>query len=260
MHLYVEAAAKQKMLAYGYSSHAPVPFPCKWCMKLDRLAEYVAGVRKIQEQWKEQIEIYCGLEVDYIPNIIGPSTDYIKEAGLDYHIGSIHFIDAFDDGTPWEIDGLHSIFKDGLQRIFKNDLQAALERYYALTREMVVEDCPDVVGHLDKIKIQNRSLFSEDADWYRKAVMQTLEEIAAKGVIMEVNTRGLYKKRVLETYPSRWILIEAKQMGIPIMLNSDSHHPREITGEFERAAEVIRSAGYKEVQVLLKQEWQPRPI
>src|SRR5690242_18712824 len=100
---YVAAARAQGMPAIGFSSHAPVPFDCVWCMKAGRLDEYLSEVKSLQSATRD-IELYRGLEVDFIPNVISPR-DFAPR--LDYTVGSVHFIDAFDDGRPWEIDGLH---------------------------------------------------------------------------------------------------------------------------------------------------------
>ena len=168
-------------------------------------------------------------------------------------------MEAFADGIRWEVDGPHPQFLRGLHGIFGNDIRRAVTRYYELIRQMVVEEKPDVVGHLDKIKIQNQSapLFDERDDWYREAVAETLRTIAGSGLVMEVNTRGLYKKRAAETYPSRWILEQAHRMGIAVTLSSDAHHPREIAGCFAETAQMLREIGYRTLQILWNGTWQP---
>jgi histidinol-phosphatase (PHP family) len=56
------------------------------------------------------------------------------------------------------------------------------------------------------------------------------------------------------------VLKEANRLGIPVMINSDSHHPREITGEFEAAAQIVLNAGYKEVRIFKEHSWQDKPL
>jgi histidinol-phosphatase (PHP family) len=107
---YVEAARLLGMLSLGFSSHAPVPFNTKWCMKAERLNEYISDIDKIKRQ-DAGIDIYTGLEVDYIPNVVSPE---VFKKKLDYTIGSVHFVDMLPDGSHWEIDGLHSFFLEGL--------------------------------------------------------------------------------------------------------------------------------------------------
>ncbi|MBP9151366.1 MAG: histidinol-phosphatase HisJ [Flavobacteriales bacterium] len=255
---YIRKALALGMPTYGFSSHAPIPFfDCKWAMKIDDLQDYVDEVYRLQKKYDGRIEILLGLEVDYLPDKMGPTADFLQTAGLDYAIGSIHFVDAFTGGKGWEIDGTLEIFKKGLFEIFKGDVKAAVTRYYELTREMMIEDCPEIVGHFDKIKMQNlkEHFFSEDEKWYRDEVMQTLEVISKTDAILEVNTRGLYKKQANETYPSKWVLDEAFKLDIPVQINSDGHTPDEILSGFETAAELLLKVGYDSCVILIDGQW-----
>ncbi|MCB9234102.1 MAG: histidinol-phosphatase [Bacteroidia bacterium] len=255
---YIIQALEDGVAAYGFSTHAPIPFHCKWAMKKENAARYFARVRELKKKWADKIEIYASLEIDYVPGRMGPDHADIHGWELDYTLGSVHFVDDFPDGTPWEIDGTHDIFLKGLEKIFGGDARKAISRYYELTRWMVMLENPDIVGHLDKIKMQNKNnfMFHESDAWYREEVIKTLKSISNAGSIVEVNTRGLYKGVTLETYPSRWILETMFDMGIPVQINSDSHHPREIVAGFEHAARILKQIGYRQVRVLAQGKWQ----
>jgi histidinol-phosphatase (PHP family) len=255
---YIESALQQGLAAYGFSSHAPLPFETTWAMKAENLPAYVAEIRELQEKYREVIQLYCGLEVDYIPGRIGPKSKAILDAELDYTVGSVHFVEAFPDGNGWEIDGSHQVFLDGLHEIFKGDVQKAVSRYFELTRQMVEQECPDVIGHIDKIKIQDEGgkLFSQEATWYRQEMKQTLQLIADAGAIVEVNTRGIYKKKTAETYPARWVLEEMYKLNIPVTINADAHHPEEITLHFSDAAQLLQAIGFRQVHILYNGTWQ----
>ena len=173
---YAEAAIAQHIPAYGFSSHATLPYEVAWTMQESEAEKYIAEIQQVKKQYADRIQIYTGLEVDYIPEVAGPGHERIRKLNLDFTVGSVHFVDFFPNGHPWEIDGKHTLFLEGLQQIFKGDIRKAVERYYALIRKMAQEDPPGIVGHLDKIKIQNEegNLFSEEAPWYREAVEETL--------------------------------------------------------------------------------------
>ena len=115
------------------------------------------------------------------------------------------------------------------------------------------------MGHLDKIKIQseNGQLFDETAPWYRRAVQHTLDVIAERSLIVEVNTRGLYQQKTREPYPGWWTLVRLREMDIPITLNSDAHHPREVTAYFPEIASRLAQLGFREVMQLQDGAWQP---
>ena len=112
---YVQQAKSMGMLSIGFSSHAPVSFPCLWCMKAEKFDSYLQSIETLKDS-VSGIEIYKGLEVDFIPGIVSVE-NFRKD--LDYTIGSIHFVDRYPDGRPWEIDGMHTLFLDGLEKIFQ---------------------------------------------------------------------------------------------------------------------------------------------
>lgn len=255
---YIKAAIQQGVRTYGFSSHSPIPFfECKWAMDIDALEEYTLEIDRLKRKYDGRIEVLLGLEVDYIPERMGPTADFLQTAGLDYTIGSVHFVDGLGNGKGWEIDGPLDVFRKGLHEIFGGDVQKAVTRYFELTRMMLDEDCPDIVGHLDKIKMQNvgGQFFSEEASWYRDELRNTLEAIADSGAILEVNTRGIYKKKTTELYPGKWALEQALELDIPIMLNSDAHHPSEITAGFVDAATILNGIGYSAVMIFSDGEW-----
>ncbi len=259
---YITEAIRQQMPVYGFSSHAPLPYALPWPMQEADSLPYTEEIAQLKAQYADQIEVYTGMEVDFIPGVAGPNHARIRRLNLDYTIGSVHFVDFFEHGNPWEIDGSHQVFLAGYQQIFQGNIEKAVRRYYALIRQMVEQDKPDIVGHLDKIKIQSEEgqLFSEHADWYREEIDQTLATIAKAGVIVEVNTRGLYKKKSAEPYPSYWIVERMHPLGIPVILNADAHAPGEITAHFEEVAGRLQQIGYRHFRILRQGRWQDTPF
>jgi histidinol-phosphatase (PHP family) len=252
----VDVAVHQKLVSLGFSSHAPLPFYRPWCMNPEKLADYLNEIKQLQST--SEIEIYAGLEVDYIPNKIGPKDFSI----LDYTIGSIHFVESFADGSGWEIDGSELSFREGLQKIFHNNIKEVIVRYFELTREMCEKSCPTIIGHLDKIKIQNRShaFFSETDPWYKDEVLKTLDVIQKSGAIVEVNTRGVYLKKSDTVYPSPWIIEECCKRKIPITIESDAHHSKDLTTLFQETVDIVNDAGYKKISTLINSNWQQLPF
>ncbi len=110
---------------------------------------------------------------------------------------------------------------------------------------------------MDKIKIHNLhdSLYEESADWYQAEIDQTLDLLSETNCILEVNTRGLYKKK-LSTYPSLSVLQKAQRHNIPVMLNSDSHAPSQITADMSNTILQLKRTGFKTMRILQKGQWQ----
>jgi len=250
---FVQRAIELNMKGIGFSSHAPIPFDCKWCMSKESFRGYleeIATLRKVNPD----IEIYTGLESDYIPTVISPE-QFNRQ--LDYVIGSIHFVDQLPDGSNWEIDGLHTNFLTGLAAIFNNNIRNAICRYYELTREMINSSTPDIVGHIDKIKIQNidKKFFSEEEPWYRHEIAKTIDVIQEAGAIVEVNTRGIYQRKSKTTYPSPWILEILCERNIPVLLSSDAHHLNDLINQFNETARMLEEIGFKTLTSLHEGNW-----
>ncbi len=250
----VEGALSQGVDAFGFSSHGPVHFENAWSMKAERLEHYLTETKALKAEFSEQIDLYVSLEIDYLPGHGGPST---YASRLDYTIGSVHYLDENETGTPWEIDGSTEKFLRGLTEVYGGDIQKVIKLYYGRIREMIERDPPSIVGHLDKIKIHNvqNSLYDENSGWYQSEIDQTLDLLAQTNCVMEVNTRGIYKKN-LSTYPSGTILEKALLRNIPVMINSDSHAPAEITARMSQTALHLNQIGFKTLRILWKGQWQ----
>ncbi len=255
---YIKAAILAKMPVYGFSSHHPLPFPCKWSMDKAHFPQYIQDIKALKHKYRGKIEIYTGLEIDYIHNVIGPTNSSLDLNSLDFTIGSIHFLGPNSKGEYIEIDGDHNTFLRALNEIFEGDIKALIHNYFENIRKMVLYSPPDIVGHLDKIKIQsvNNDLFSENDTFYIEEVEKTLDVIAASNGIIEVNTRGIYTGKSVSTYPSPWILEKIRSTDIPIMLNSDAHRPEEILASYEASAQMLIQLGFDRVSIYKNNQWQ----
>jgi histidinol-phosphatase (PHP family) len=259
---FIKSAISKNFPAYGYSCHSPVPFQTAWNMDAGKLGEYIEEIARIRLAYKDIIEVYCGLELDYLNGIPHLPVSTLKAMGCDYIIGSVHFIDKYPDGTWFCFDGKPDVFFRGIEIIYNNDFRQAITAYYEKTRMMIDRDCPDIIGHMDKIKMHNTvsPYFDEEDNWYRNEVEETLDLIAEKGCIIEVSSRGLYKHDPPLLYPDARVIRQAYLRKIPVMINSDSHHPDEIDYCFSEAALILKQAGYKTLRILHKGSWQDMPF
>ena len=161
----------------------------------------------------------------------------------------------FIDGPKWEV------YDEGLQKFFNGDIRRAVRRFFEQSNEMIENEQFDIIAHFDKIKMHNRDrYFHEDEPWYRKLALETLDLIRQKGLVMEINTRGIYKKRYNGFYPSPWLMEEAYKMGVPAIISADAHHFSEITLEFAAAEEALKCAGYRSVVNFKNGQWIDIPL
>lgn len=231
----------------GMSDHAPLPFDTYFSMKEDQLEQYVAELTEMKQKYDGQIEVFASLEMDYISGLSLNFDDYRKKASLDYLIGSVHLVGKGKEDL-WFIDGpKQEKYDEGLHEFFKGDIRSAVKTYYHQIQEMIASQHFEIIGHMDKIHMHNQERFFSIKDkWYRDLYMEVLEQILAKDIVMEVNTRGLYKGRSTDTFPNMDVLLEAQKMGIPVCISSDAHHPSELEKEFEYAQARIRIAKFGE--------------
>jgi histidinol-phosphatase (PHP family) len=255
---FVKKALEENLVSLGFSDHAPIPNPGLTGMKAEALPDYQQVIARLRDTARDHLQIYKGLEVDYIPGVISVNSTHIVNANPDFTIGAVHYVDQFDDGTYWNFESGFRQFQRGVDEIFNGDIVVAVKRYYTLIREMVNDHRPDVVAHLDRIKKLNRRdrYFNENEKWYREEVIETLQAIARNKCILEVNTKGYYSGDSDDTYPSKWILEIANQLEIPVHLASDAHHPDHLRSGFDFGLKQLKAIGYKNTFVMLDHCWQ----
>jgi histidinol-phosphatase (PHP family) len=260
---YVKAAIRAGFHSLGFSSHAPVPFANSFAIQdEEHLENYCLSVQSLEKKYAGHIRIFLGLEIDYIKGISSNFNDFRGKYGLDYVIGSVHLVRRGSDRDLWFIDGPKTESYDrGLLQVFGGDIRKAVGTFYAQTNQMLLVEKPDIVGHLDKVKMHNNDrYFSEEEPWYRSLVMETLSLARQTGVIVEVNTRGIYKGRCHDTYPGVWILQEVLRMKIPVTLSSDAHRPEEIDGQYPETLKILKDIGFRAIWFLGRSGWEEQPL
>ncbi|MBN2481506.1 MAG: histidinol-phosphatase [Bacteroidales bacterium] len=259
---FVKEAFNRGFHAFGCSSHAPVPFPSHWNMPLEKLQDYLSTINRLKSRYKGHIQVYTGLEIDYIEGHWGYAGSFLKELPLDYRIGSVHYLDRLPDGSFFCFDGKPEGFFEKIELLYKNDFKAVIRKYYHHVRQMIKYDTPDIIGHLDKIKMHNtvRKYFDENEKWYVRELEDTIDLISEKKCIVEVNTRGLYRHDPPMLYPSQWVLEYMFEKNIPVMINSDAHHPSEIDTGYDFAAKVLHETGWDTLRILINGAWTDVPF
>lgn len=254
---YVQKAIELGLKAFGFSCHAPVPYKTEWALKQKKLQQYFDVIDSLKEKYSEQIELYRGLEIDFFSSNPYCKRRYILNLQLDYFIGAIHFIDTFEDGRPWNFDFGQDQFNEGFKQIFNENPKKLVERFYGETITMLHEIKPVILAHFDKIKMINiyDSYFQESEPWYEELIDKTLDSIVHSDAIMEINTKGKYKGKIAENYPSNWILYKANKLDIPVTISSDCHEPENMITGFTETAELLLDAGYRKVYSLLNGRW-----
>lgn len=173
-----------------------------------------------------------GLEIDYIPG----REEHIKKLTeaycFDYIMGSVHYIGGWGFDHP-----------DYRLRFEELDVDDIYNDYFNLVRDAVKSGLFDVVSHLDLVKVWGHRPVKRCLMEYVEPVLQCIKEA---GMVIEINSGGL-RKPVKEIYPSFDIIRRMADMGIPITLGSDAHHPDQVGCCLAEAAEIVRQAGYQTI-------------
>jgi histidinol-phosphatase (PHP family) len=250
-----EKAVEKGFTALGFSSHAPLPPDCglvsDWHMKAGSLDQYIDEILGAKKKWAGRLEVFLGLEVDYIKGVMGPADSIYKELGFDYLIGSVHYLIP-GRGAPFAVDGPASEFERGIQEGYEGDGAALMEAYWDAVREMCAAGGARIVGHLDLLKKNNQDerWFSLRDARYKKKLGQVLDVIAGSGLIVEVNTGGINRKKIKEVYPAPWILKSTRERGIPVLISSDAHRHIHLDAYYAEAGKILMEAGYTAIKRL----------
>ncbi len=229
---YAAAAVAAGLDEIGFSDHSPMERDDfdNWRMYASQLDAYVASVEEARRRFP-QLAIRLALEVDYLPG----QEDWIRSLAArhawDYLIGSVHYL-----ANNWDFDN-----PEKLSRWKERDVWETWSLYYERLADSARSGLFDVIGHADLCK---KFCFRPDRS-PTPLYATFLDEAAASGVAMELNTAGL-RKDCREIYPSLELLRMARARDIPITFGSDAHAPGEVGADFPAALALARQAGYTE--------------
>lgn len=241
---FVEAAHAAGVDEIGFTEHVyyfrqtrslwTVPYQTERCVY--DLEQYVEAI--VQAQGRG-LPVKLGLEVDYVPGREDETRELLAPYPWDYLLGSIHFIDGLGvDGEPRLLDAV--------------GVEEAWRRYFDALGHAARSRLFDSLSHPDLVKI-----FGELVETFDYGPV--VDAIAAAGVAVEVSTAGL-RKPVRELYPHPNFLAACRARAVPVTLASDAHSPDLVGRDFDRARELLRSAGYETITVFEQREARQEPL
>ncbi|MBR3939388.1 MAG: histidinol-phosphatase [Bacteroidales bacterium] len=250
---YIETAISKGFTHLGFSGHAPVPFDNTFAISQNEYKNYCNEISLLKEEYRDRIKIFLGLEIDYIPGILDNFSTLINEGNLDYCIGSVHLVNKNNDNNLWFIDGnKQETYDEGLNRVFGGDIKTAVKAFFRQTNDMLVSQRPDILGHFNKVVMHNKERYFKSSDkWFIDLVCETLEIVKSTGCVCEINTRGLYKGRYNDYYPSKDIIHIMNTMEIPVVVSTDAHCPDDLD-KYEGVFEFLKAINYRHVVYLDK--------
>jgi histidinol-phosphatase (PHP family) len=187
------------------------------------------------------LPVKLGLEVDYEPAREEETRELLAPYPWDYLLGSIHFIDGVAvDAMPSLVDAV--------------GVEAAWRRYFDRLAAAAGSGLFDSLAHPDVVKVFGRRPERQlEEELHERAA----DAIAAAGVAVEVSTSGL-RKPVGELYPDPHFLRLCRERDVSVTVASDAHVPSLVGRDFDRARELLRSAGYE--TITLFEQRRPRQV
>lgn len=254
--VFIKRAIELGMKAIGFSSHAPFPIEVAWNMSEDQLLNYTEEIKGLAGKYQDEIDVYLSMELDFIPDVTHPFSEMKEAYELDYTIGSVHLIKSPVKGAYVFLDGPASNYVQGLTCFYDGNVKRMVKDYFGQMNEMILGQKPDIIGHIDKIKMNNKGrYFSEDESWYRNLLNETIAVIRETDCIVEINTRGLYTKKSPAFFPDRYMARLCKQNKIPMTISTDAHHPDELLLYFNEAKKMLKESGYDSIRIYDKGYW-----
>lgn len=256
---FVKEAISQGFYSYGVSSHAPLPFPTQWTMEWGQMEAYLDEFKNLRSKYADEIELYVGLEIDYLNEESNPSVARFTELPLDYRIGSVHLLyDAA--GEVVDIDCSPAVFKERVDRHFNGDVLRVVRMYFDRLFRMVELGGFDVLGHADKMHY-NASCYHPgllDEPWYEALMKDYFSLVASRGYLVEINTKAYDSLGTFYPNSRYWELM--KEYQIKVLVNSDAHYPERINAGRMEALRLLQAKGFATVAELHQGSWREVPI
>ncbi|EKV56780.1 histidinol-phosphatase [Brachyspira hampsonii] len=246
----IRYAIDKELISLGFSGHSHF-YIDDTSMSEENTIKYLNNIKKAKEIYKDKIQIYLGIEGDYYSNL---NKDTDKEMGLDYRIGSVHYIDD-SHNSYFPIDMSRETFNETINHF--GNIKEVIFRYYDNVIKMIENQKPDIIGHLDLVKKYNlnKEYFTEEEDWYIEKTDEVIDAIEKSKSIVEINTKLMNKNNLNAHYPNKRIIKKLLEKNIPITINSDAHQCNNIDNFYFETADELNKLGVKFIKMLIDNEF-----
>lgn len=251
----VQEAIRKGFTTFGLSEHVPRTRTKDLYLEEQHLqvedleqtfAAFVKEAKRLQMAYADKIEILVGCESEYIVQADLELIHRLRsQYNLDYVVGSVHHL--YEIPFDYSLEHYQALFEH------HSEEQVLLD-YYQAQWEMLLALKPEVVGHLDLIRI-----YHPDASTrmnYSPAVIQAIKrnlaEIKNYGGLVEINTSGM-RKNLQDPYPQRFILQLGAQLDVSFTLSDDSHGPSHVGHCYDETLwDLLSEAGLSKLYTLTK--------
>ncbi len=226
---YVERAIKNGIEILGFADHAPHLYPYNNTitnvrMSADKAFEYVQSIKDLAREYKNDIKILLGFEMEYYPDFYKEDKAFLDTFNPDYYILGQHYIGD-------ELLGFHvhkQSSDDFVLLAYVTQILSALN-----TGDFLYVAHPDIAGY----NYSNQAIERE----YKRLCLGAKKF----NVPLEINLLGLRDNRC---YPNRKLFEIASEVGNNVVLGVDAHAPQDFD---DRLAEQTAMKMIKELNLTL---------
>lgn len=213
-------------------------------MAPDMVPLYYQAVRDLAQEYKKDIQVKAGLEVDFDPQNNGMVQKIMESLDFDVIAGSVHFIGPINMVSSKDTEARESETIDALCDHY-------LDRLLQMVRTMDM----DMVCHLDIFKKFGR----RPTATFEKKIGAVLSAIAARDLAVELNTSGIHHKAD-EFYPSPALVQQCFEHHIPMTLGSDAHGPGQVGRHFDQALNLLTTVGFRRISAFNRRHRYDLPL
>ncbi len=227
---YVEKAIEAGIKILGFSDHAPYCFKggyySNFRMLVGETGEYVSSIRRLKEEYKDDIKIFIGYELEYYPDFFFDTCRMIEGYGYDFLIQAQHFCGneegEISSGTP-------------------TDDEKRLKRYVSQTIEGMNTGKYFYLAHPDLIRYTGSE---EIYDRHMRKICRTAKKL---DMPLEINVLGVHDGRF---YPHERFWRIAAEEKCSAIIGIDAHSPEHFgrIDDCGRAEELAARVGIELVE------------
>lgn len=248
----VETAIAKGFTTLGFSGHGTNKPLAPTSMSAENQKQYKQDVLAAKEQYKDQIEIFLGIEQD--------SMAPFEDEDLDYKIGSVHYMKKGDRIIP--VDDNTTLFEQIRDELYDGDIREMVKAYYQSVEEMMDTQHFDIVGHIDLITKFNEeeTYFRFDDPWYLECADHAIQKGIDKGLIFEMNTGAISRKNRLTPYPAPQLLEYMADHNAKLVINTDCHDRNYLDCAIDDCINRAKKAGFTHLMRLTADGFVEEPI
>ena len=178
------------------------------------------------------VQVLRGIEIGNPHEAPQRTYDFMASRSFDFVIGAVHFL---PDGSD--------IYK--LPYPDAQSVDTMFRQYFASMKQMMELGGFDTLAHLDyPLRVLRGKVSEPTVRQYCDLIEPILEQLVAKKIALEINTRGAYDWQG-RVGPEAWVLRRYKALGgTYVTIGSDAHVPKWIGAGFEEAVDLLKRTGF----------------